>query len=95
MTELEQAEMVLARFKESMEEGHPWVPGVAFVNNPGLDRHVLMALEDFARHHRALEQSKPAKRVSLSDNPNWRPSSVAPVLPGSKDWVEPDDEAGA
>lgn len=79
MTELEQAEATLANFKRSMQDGHPWVPGVAFVNNPGLDRYILNALEEF-RMLRALEQDKPAERVSLTESP------TVPIVPGMREW---------
>jgi len=89
LTELEQAEAAQADFQRTREAGHPWVPGTALTKNPGLDLYIAAALESWVHLKRAQQQSQPAKRVSLSDNPNWRPSSVAPVLPGSKEWVEP------
>jgi hypothetical protein len=89
MSKLEDAEATLADFERTLTEGHPWLPGAHFVRCPDLGSHILSALHEFVRVQRVAEQVKPAKRVSLSDNPNWRPSSVAPVLPGSKEWVEP------
>lgn len=92
LTPFEQAESALETFKRSMEEGHPWVPGSLFISNPGLDLYILAALQGFLHAKQVAEQVKPARRVSLSENPNWRPSSVAPVLPGSKEWVVVKDD---
>lgn len=73
MTPLEQAESALETYKRSMYEGHPWVPGALFTSNPGLDLYILAAFQGWVEASR-----EPHKRVSLSDDPNWRPSSVAP-----------------
>lgn len=66
-TELEKAEDALASFRNWMKSGQPYLPGVDFISNPGLDVHILSALEDFVRVKRVAEQSKPAKRVSLTE----------------------------
>lgn len=92
MTELEKAESTLAQFELAMNEGHPWLPGAFFNENPGLDSHIMNALDEWVRIKRIAEQAAPAKRVSLSDDPNWRPSGTTPVLPGSKEWVEVHDD---
>lgn len=67
MTKLESAEAILADFKMWMVKGHPWVPGAAFISNPGLDLFVQAALEGYAHTCRVAEQAKPAKRVSLTE----------------------------
>lgn len=67
MNSLEDAEVAMRAFKRSVDEGHPWVPGGAFESNPGLEEHILRAFEDFVRVQRVAEQSKPAKRVSLTE----------------------------
>lgn len=40
-----EAEMALATYRRSMEDGHPWLPGGLFISNPGLDCHILAAME--------------------------------------------------
>lgn len=67
MTALENAEAALDEFKHWMAEGHPWVPGLTFINNPGLDEHIRVALEEFVRLRKVEELAKPARRVSLTD----------------------------
>ena len=67
MTKLEEAEAVLADFKRSMDEGHPWLPGNVFIRCEGLSQHIVGALEDFVRVQRVAEQAEPAKRVSLAE----------------------------
>ena len=81
MTPLQEAETALREYKRSVDQGHPWVPGGMFKTNPGLDQHLLNAFEEFVRLRVVEEQAAPAKRVSLSDDPNWLPSSVAPPRP--------------
>lgn len=79
MAALEEAKAVLEDFKRVLNEGHPWLPGNVFIRCPGLDLYVQAALEGFVYDRQVAENAKPAKRVSLSDNPNWRPSSVEPM----------------
>ena len=90
----EDVQAVLDEFNRNVAGGHPWLPGAAFIKVPGLDDVVKGALEEFLRVLQVHDRSKPARRVSLSDDPNWRPSSVAPVLPGSKEWVDREGDAG-
>jgi hypothetical protein len=61
-TQLEAAESALAEFKRSMRSGHPWVPGVHFIKNPGLELYVQAALEGWAEKHRP---AKSVRRTSL------------------------------
>jgi hypothetical protein len=68
MTPLEQAEKTLLSFRRWMEEGHPWVPGTDFINNPGLDLYIQAALVAYVHDRQTTEQSQPDRR----------PSSVAP-----------------
>lgn len=94
MTALEEAKTALNTFKQTMAEGHPWMSGASFINNPGLDQHILAALEEFVRIQTVTKQalSRSARRVSLSDDPNWRPSGMAPISPKSKEWVHGKDD---
>lgn len=64
-SKLERAEATLAAFKRNVDNGAPWLPGVEFINNPGLDKYIIGALEEFVRVQRVAEQSKPAKRESI------------------------------
>lgn len=95
MTPLEEAQVVLDTYKGWLDQGNPWIPGLYFQNNPGLGQHILQALQEFVRLRQVEENARSAERVSLSNDPNWRPSSVAPVLTGSKEWVDgTDDDQG-
>lgn len=67
MTKLETAKATQAEFKRGMQDGHPWLPGLAFINNPGLDLHIVAALESYVHKLEVEEQVKPAKRVSLTE----------------------------
>lgn len=67
MTKLEDAKAALAEFEKSVDAGYPWLPDSMFVDNPELVGHILGALHEFVRIQRAHEQSKPAKRVSLTE----------------------------
>lgn len=78
MTELEIAEAALREFERSVKEGHPWLPGGTFKSNPGLEIYIEEALGTWVRIKKVAEQVNPARRVSLSEDPNWRPSAVAP-----------------
>lgn len=66
-TDLEKAQGVLDQFKLNKAAGHPWLPGADFISNPGLDLYIEAALEGWVHAKRAAEQSKPAKRVSLTE----------------------------
>lgn len=67
MTELEKAQAAQAAFRQSMQNGHPCLPGVVFIENPGLDLLIEAALKDWVHTNTVAEQSKPAKRVSLTE----------------------------
>lgn len=79
MTMLTNAEAALANYKRDLDEGHPWLPGHVFINNPGLGQHVLKAMEEFVRVQRVAEQAKPARRVSLTGD-----KGEGDVLPGEE-----------
>jgi hypothetical protein len=49
---VEQAEAALREFKRTVQEGHPWVPGLIFILNPGLDLYIMAALERWAEDQR-------------------------------------------
>jgi hypothetical protein len=49
----ERAEEALAQFKRTVQEGHPWLPGLTFILNPGLDLYIVAALEKWAEDQRS------------------------------------------
>lgn len=43
--EVKRAEEALAYFRRTVGEDSPWVPGILFSTNPGLDLYITAALE--------------------------------------------------
>lgn len=78
-TDLEKAQGVLDQFKIDKAAGHPWLPGATFISNPGLDLYILAALEQWVHTTRVAEQSKPARRVSLTEVPDGQNAGEGPA----------------
>lgn len=81
MTELAEAEEILAAFKDLMKEGHPWLPGNAFIRNPGLDLRVLKVLEEWVEKNRPVDL-RPGDRVEIMNAVgDWQPGTVVDISP--------------
>ena len=75
-TPLDKAVAALEEFKSVSKSGHPWIPGVIFINNPGLDKHIQTALEAWV-----AKKERERSYVEMSKDPHWRPSGSAPWTP--------------
>ncbi len=79
MTELEKAIEAQRAFKQSMQDGNPYLLDIVFIENPGLDLFIQAALEGWVHTKRVAEQSKPAKRVSLTEVPDDKDAGNDPA----------------